>query len=243
MSENQLETAENSTSDTETAIDGAEHDDTPASTQPSYLPEKFWDPENNEVRTESMAKAYVDLERKLGSQGGLNIPEDPSGYEIDTTSGKVTSDPEVNVRLHEAGFSQEQTQLVYELAAERMMPLVGEIALQIQGHNEAKRLVDHFGGENKWLETARQIENWGSKKFPREHFEALTSSYEGVLSLHRMMTNNEPEMSRGGDTVSGVMSEAAIKDMMRDPRYWRDRDPAIVERVQEGFKRLFPNEG
>jgi hypothetical protein len=29
--------------------------------------------------------------------------------------------------------------------------------------------------------------------------------------------------------------------MMRDPRYWRDRDPAFIAQVTEGFKRLYPS--
>jgi hypothetical protein len=29
--------------------------------------------------------------------------------------------------------------------------------------------------------------------------------------------------------------------MMRDPRYWRERDPALVAQVTEGFKRLYPS--
>ncbi len=34
--------------------------------------------------------------------------------------------------------------------------------------------------------------------------------------------------------------EAALRTLMRDPRYWRERDPAYVARVENGFKRLFP---
>ena len=29
--------------------------------------------------------------------------------------------------------------------------------------------------------------------------------------------------------------------MMRDPRYWRDRNPEFVARVTDGFRRLFPD--
>ena len=28
--------------------------------------------------------------------------------------------------------------------------------------------------------------------------------------------------------------------MMRDPRYWRERDPGFVAQVTEGFQRLYP---
>ena len=29
-------------------------------------------------------------------------------------------------------------------------------------------------------------------------------------------------------------------DMMRDPRYWRERDATFVAQVTEGFQRLYP---
>ena len=29
-----------------------------------------------------------------------------------------------------------------------------------------------------------------------------------------------------------------VRDMMRDPRYWRSREPAFVQRVTEGFRKL-----
>ena len=31
--------------------------------------------------------------------------------------------------------------------------------------------------------------------------------------------------------------------MMRDPRYWRSREPEFVRRVTEGFRRLVSNNG
>jgi hypothetical protein len=37
------------------------------------------------------------------------------------------------------------------------------------------------------------------------------------------------------------LSQDGLHDMMRDPRYWRDRDPDFVARVTAGFRRLFPD--
>jgi hypothetical protein len=33
-------------------------------------------------------------------------------------------------------------------------------------------------------------------------------------------------------------TEAQLRDMMRDPRYWRTREPEFVKRVTEGFRAL-----
>lgn len=38
-------------------------------------------------------------------------------------------------------------------------------------------------------------------------------------------------------------AETLLRGMMRDPRYWRDRDPGHVARVAGGFKQLYPGDG
>ena len=38
-------------------------------------------------------------------------------------------------------------------------------------------------------------------------------------------------------------NEADLHKMMRDPRYWRDRDPALLAKVTEGFRQLYPDRG
>jgi hypothetical protein len=34
-----------------------------------------------------------------------------------------------------------------------------------------------------------------------------------------------------------------LRGIIDDPRYWRDKDPALIEEVQQGFARLFPGGG
>lgn len=33
--------------------------------------------------------------------------------------------------------------------------------------------------------------------------------------------------------------EKRLRTLMKDPRYWKQQDPEIVKRVEEGFKRLY----
>lgn len=33
--------------------------------------------------------------------------------------------------------------------------------------------------------------------------------------------------------------EQELRNLMKDPRYWKLQDPEIVKRVEEGFKRLY----
>jgi len=55
--------------------------------------------------------------------------------------------------------------------------------------------------------------------------------------MSRMMEAKEPPLSREAEVERGP-DEAELRKMMRDPRYWRARDPAFVNRVTEGFRRL-----
>ncbi len=206
--------------------------------RPDYLPEKFWNAAKGEARLEPLARSYGELERKLG--GGEGVPSDPSAYRIESKDAIIAADPEVNARLHKAGFSQAQAQLVYDLAAERLMPMLNEVASQFETENQTERLTRHFGGAEKWRETSRQIAAWGRANMPQSAFAALSSTYEGVVALHKMMSGNEPGLVRG-EGAGGALTEESLREMTRDPRYWRDLDPGVVARVTEGFKRLYPD--
>ena len=60
-----------------------------------------------------------------------------------------------------------------------------------------------------------------------------------MLALHQMMRASEPELLAGGEAPPVEIDEATLTDMVRDPRYWRQRDPDFVARVTAGFKKLF----
>lgn len=207
--------------------------------RPVGIPEKFWDDEKGELRTEALVKSYVELERKLSGLSARELPARPEDYEIKIQTELLESDADLNRRLHAAGFSQEQAQLVYDLASERLMPMVTEIATLFETEGQVTRLVKHFGGEQRWRETARQLDAWGRANLPHRVFDALSTTYEGVLAMERLMSNGEPGLVREGEAGASIATEADLKTLMRDPRYWRDQDPAIVNKVREGFRKLY----
>ena len=213
----------------------------PTTAAPAGVPDKFLDPQTGALRVETLVKSYQELERRLAAGGGASLaPAAPDGYRIACDHGLFEPCPEINARLHAAGFAPEQAQLVYDLAAERLMPLIQELVAEFQAEREVERLVQHFGGEEKWRTVSRQLLAWASKNLPAPAVEGLSTTYEGVMALYRMMTGTEPSALKRGDApVEG--GEADLHTLMRDPRYWRDRDPAVVARVTEGFQRLYPS--
>ena len=76
-------------------------------------------------------------------------------------------------------------------------------------------------------------------RLPKRVFEALSTTFEGVVAMHRMMEGEEPGLLRDAARVEESINEMSLKQLMRDPRYWKHQDPAIVEKVREGFRRLY----
>lgn len=212
----------------------------PPPARPEDIPEKFWDSDRGELRSEALLKSYIELERKLGSIPSLDIPQSSEEYGIKLEDPLLQSDADINQRLHAAGFTRQQAQLVYDLAAERLTPMIAEVASAFEADSQITRLVDHFGSQEKWREASRQITAWGKSALPSPVFEALATTSEGVLTMHRMMSEKEPGLVHGGSTASGVPTEAELKEWMRDPRYWRDQDASFIEKVRQGFRKLYP---
>ncbi|MGH6903161.1 MAG: capsid assembly protein [Geminicoccaceae bacterium] len=235
---------------------GAPPADEPAD-RPAGVPEKFWDREAGAIRMEALLKSYVELERKLGSmvplpgdddqegrerlRRALGVPASPEHYQIEIRDELVEPTLEINARLHEAGFSQEQAQLVYDLAAEHLLPVIDDAAAELRATRDAERLAAHFGGDAAWQNMARQVKAWGEANLAGDVYRTLASSYDGVLAMHQMMQAREPSVLRDAEGPQSDLDETSLTRMMRDPRYWRERDPALVAQVTEGFKRLYPS--
>lgn len=215
---------------------------------PYDIPEKFWNAELGEVRTEQLAKSYLELERRLGreplpGQGEENAPlSSVDDYDIKVSGETFSVDPEINKQLFDAGFSQDQAQMVYDLAEQHLTPMVTELAASLESQKQIERLNQQFGGSDKWQTVSAQIKSWGKSHFPADVYTALSSSYEGVLAMHKMMgSNDEPALLGGGAAQGQPMSEDALKELMRDPGYWRDKNPSILAQVEQGFKLLYPD--
>ena len=223
--------------------------------RPDYVPEKFWNAQRGAIESEALARAYAELERKMSGyvpgpsspdwQGtvrrALGVPDSPEGYRLAIKDDFLQVDPEVNARLHAAGFSPEQAQLVYDLAVERMVPMVARYAEQSRAEQQLERLIEEFGGQTRWNAIAGQISGWGRANLSPDVYDALASSPDGIRALRKLMESGEPALSGRGGAPAPV-SEAELRAMMKDKRYWKDRDPELVRIVTEGFERLYPGD-
>jgi hypothetical protein len=236
-----------------------EHDAPTVGMRPADIPDKFWDSETNAVRVDALAKSYRELERRLGSsvkvpdetseeseverfRRAVGVPETAEAYELQLGDDGLEPDAAINQRLHAAGFTQTQAQLVYDLAHEYVAPLVHQAAADFEAERQMERLERHFGGASAWSEVSRQINEWGKANLAPAALAALSTTYEGCLALHQMMQSKEPALVRKSAAADRAGSDE-LKSMMRDPRYWRDRDPTFIRQVTDGFGRLYAEEG
>lgn len=215
-----------------------------SSARPQGLPEKFWDAEKQTVRLEELIAAYNELALRDDNlvEGNLRgLPESYEQYDIKIPNPYLERDDEVLKRLYEKKFTNEQAQLVYDLANERVIPYLEEMTVNFEASRQLERLVAHFGSQEKFNEISRQISAWAKTSLTPEVYDALASTYEGVLALYKMMSSDEPallhDMSRPEE-----LSEENLRKMMEDPRYWRDHDKSYVAKITRGFQKLYPSQ-
>lgn len=204
------------------------------------IPAKFKDSKTGNLRTEQIIKSYKELEKKLSSTP--SAPKSYEDYKVKCDHGLFVSDDEINKRLHEKGFTNEQVQTVYDLAAEVMVPMIVDMAGDFEADREVEKLVEHFGGVDKWQEVSRQLLAFGQKNLPADVLDTLSSSYDGVLALYRMMNSSEPSVGVKTSDSKGGSEGLDLQSMMRDPKYWKDKDPSFVAKVTEGFQKLYGSE-
>lgn len=54
-----------------------------------------------------------------------------------------------------------------------------------------------------------------------------------------MMSSNEPMLGKEAG-FEGELNEQSLRKMMEDPRYWRDKDTAYINKITKGFEKLYP---
>lgn len=194
---------------------------------------------NNEKKekTENIIEKNIDvLDLALKTDGA------EKEYKIVIKNKFLAIDKDVNKRLMEAGFSNAQAQLVYDLAEEIMIPKIQEVVEEFRAYRELSKLENYFGGEERFDEISRQISLWAEKNVPQEIYQSLNSTYYGVIALYNMMTSNEPKVMGKSYVSDDVVTEQKLKDMMKDPKYWRDGDKDFIKKINDGFKFLYGDE-
>ena len=214
------------------------------------IPEKFLN-EDGTLNTDALLKSYSELEKKIG--GMITLPSDDSDEAIKNKFNRAIGvpekadeypmnslfdDSELRERFLEIGLTSNQVEQIYKIAEDYLSPIISDL-FSIQNENNAMaELKNFFGNEEKMKDALQAIKTFGEKYLPKDAFDELCSSAQGIQSVYKMMQSMEPSV-RTEDIASQNLTDAELRKMMRDPKYWRDQDPEYVRKIENGFKKLY----
>ena len=211
--------------------------------RPEWLPEKY-------KSGEDLAKAYKELESKLGtkdedfrskikeemsSESLKDRPKTAGEYQLpDSVDTEGSVDSELlqwwSEHSFENGYGQDKFEKGIEMYAQALSGSEPDLEA------EAAQL-----GENA-NDRIQAASMFATKFFPEKAMpaiERMCESHEGIIALEAIQEAlKDGSFSGSADSVSGT-SEDDLREMMQDPRYWSKNDPAYVKKVEAGFKKLY----
>lgn len=216
------------------------------------IPEKFQN-QDGTLNSDALIKSYSELEKKIGTMVSVptddsdatahekfrratGVPADISEYPANPMWGD--DDEDLRLKFLDAGLNPAQVEKIYKIADEFLSPAISEIFQSQYETNEVKELENFFGGPDKTRKALEDINRFGEKFLPADTFDSLCASSAGIRSIYAMMQNMEPNVATSGNDAAGA-SEKNLRDMMRDPKYWRDHDAEYIRKIESGFKKLY----
>lgn len=213
-----------------------------SSGMPAGLPEKFWDENTGQVRLEALIEDYnymASRDENLLEGNNRRLPASFDKYELNIPHPFLDRDDDVFKKFFEKGFTNDQAQFVYDLANERVIPVLDQLTANFEAEKQLEKLTRYFGSSEKFNEVSRSISMWAKQNLQPEVYDALGSTCEGVIALYKMMSSNEPMLGKERDRGEEI-TEDSLRKMMEDPRYWRDKDSSYAAKITKGFEKLYP---
>ena len=214
------------------------------------IPEKFLD-ENGELNTNALVKSYCELEKKMGTMisvptqdsdeetkqkfnHAIGVPDSADEYPIND----LLDDESVRNKFHEIGLTKKQVEKIYDIAENFLQPTLKNLFEMQSESNAINELKNFFGSTQKMNEAMQEINAFGEKFLPASAFEELCSTPQGIQGIYKMMQSMEPEVLTDKN-VNENLTDNDLRNMMKDPKYWRDQDPEYVRKIENGFKKLY----
>ena len=214
------------------------------------IPEKFRQ-EDGTLNADALIKSYTELEKKIGTmisvpdensdesavcrfRRAIGVPESPDEY----PQNEFFDDENVRQEFYEIGLTTNQVEKIYDMAQKFLSPMVSEILSVEQESNAMSELKKYFGSDEKMYDAFVAIKSFGERFLPADAFAELCATPQGIQGVYRMMQSMEPSVQTDSSDAK-ILSDADLRRMMRDPKYWRDHDEEYVRKIENGFKKLY----
>ncbi len=214
------------------------------------IPEKFQN-QDGTLNAKALLKSYSELEKKIGTMvtipnsdsdeqtrikfnRAIGVPESADDY----PTNELFDDADVRKKFYEIGLTNSQVEKIYQIADEFLSPVLSELFSVQNETNAISELKKYFGGTEKMCDAMRAINAFGQKFLPHDAFEELCATPQGIQGVYKMMQSMEPDVKTDKNETE-ILSDAQLRRMMRDPKYWRDNDVEYVRKIENGFKKLY----
>lgn len=191
--------------------------------RPAWLPEKF-------QNSEELARAYTELESKLGQRGKAEepLPESLPNEQLPPDFSKFGNEYLQNGRLSDQSYNDLASKGIPREVVDAY--IAGQQAVQ---DREVSAVMSDIGGQ----ENFQALSKWAASNLSQEELDAYNTMVTGgnvqqarmaVKGLYAqyLSGSNEPRLI-GGNTgrhssVDGFRSTAEVINAMKDPRYQSD---------------------
>jgi hypothetical protein len=221
----------------------------PKDERPEWLPEKY-------KTGEDLAKAYKELESKLGtkeedlrakfmeeiqSEAFKDRPESAGDYQLpDFVDDEAAIDNELlqwwSKHSYDNGYGQEEFQKGLEMYMQAMQSSMPDTEAEMQ------KLGDNA---NARIEAAALFANqfFGDTHMPA--IERLTETADGLEALEFIMEKMKSPSVNTESTAASRITDESLRAMMQDERYWHParRDNDYIKEVNDGFQKLYSGRG
>ncbi|MBC7907413.1 MAG: hypothetical protein H7Y60_11805 [Rhodospirillaceae bacterium] len=199
----------------------------------------------------ALAKATADMRKQLSG-----LPQVPETYDLDKAIPTEFRDDFADVLdpkaplhdgfmkgLKEHKISQDQLNFLLGYAGQREGLLKGEMTRMQEEANKAAmtEAVTALGSEDK----VKGLMSWFASSLGMTEKESASIPPRVLpqLEILRQKLGGPTIPSGKGVPAGGGTTEAELKTMMKDERYWKTRDRAFIQQVTDGFNRLYPSNG
>ena len=214
------------------------------------IPEKFQNTDGT-LNSDALIKSYTELEKKIGTMvsvptkdsddvtrkkfnRAIGVPENASEY----PKNDLYDDENLREKFFEIGLTSAQVEKIYDIANDFLSPLISDLFSVQQESSAINELKNFFGGTEKMNDALRAINSFGQKFLPQDAFTELCATPQGIQSVYKMMQSMEPDVQTDKNETQNL-TDSDLRQMMHDPKYWRDNDAEYIRKIENGFKKLY----
>ncbi len=214
------------------------------------IPEKFLNKDGT-INSDALVKSYCELEKKIGTMVAVPAPDDTPDVRTKFNraigvpdnadaypKNEMFDDDAVREKFLEIGLTTSQVEKIYDIANEFLSPVLSDLFARNNESNAMNELKKFFGDDDKMRDALLAVQTFGEKFLPADAFDVLCSTPAGIRGVYQMMQSMEPNV-KTDKNESENLSDANLRQMMRNPKYWRDMDPEYVRKIENGFKKLY----